>query len=192
MESLNVPVSQAPVDAEQVRGLALSAAEPNAIQVSGRDRYEARIFTLLHEYGHLLLREGDGMCTPAADAEADGRRGKKAERWCNEFAAEALMPEGEFCVELRGHECTDARETVGLLAKRFRAGRRAVVLRAMKVAGKGRAGDCRRLLEELSGGRARGRRGRLERGREVRGREGEHVRLAGLRGVRTRRSPPRT
>ncbi len=157
VESLNVPVFQAPIDVRQVRGLALSAEEPNAILVSSRDGHEARAFTLLHEYGHLLLREGDGMCTPAAD-EADGRRGKKAERWCNAFAAEALMPEREFRGELRGREGegAGARETVGRLAKRFRAGRRAAALRAVKVAGKGRAGDYRRLLEELPGGRARG------------------------------------
>ena len=151
VESLNVLVFQAPMDVRQVRGLALSGEEPNAILVSSSDGYEARIFTLLHEYGHLLLREGDGMCTPAADAKVnDG--GGMAERWCNAFAAEALMPEEEFGEELRKQEGegADALKTVKHLARRFKTSRKAATIRAIKVAGRRRADDYRRLLEPPS------------------------------------------
>ena len=150
IESLNVLVFQAPIDVEQVRGLALSSTEPNAILVSSRDAYEARMFALLHEYGHLLLRKGDGMCNPAADREGNGRSGKRAERWCDEFAAEALMPEEEFRGELRRHEDAgaDARKIAELLARRFGTSGRAATIRAVKVAGKRRAGAYRRLLKE--------------------------------------------
>ena len=171
VESLNVLVFQAPIDVEQVRGLAFSGVEPNAILVSTKDGFEARRFSLLHEYGHLLLRKGDGMCNPAAGGEVgekgdeDAERwwgdpaagvggGEKsdegAERWCNHFAAEALMPEGEFREEIRGHEDkgTDPREIIDKLAKRFKTSMRATTIRAINMTGGKRADEYRRLLKE--------------------------------------------
>ncbi len=174
IESLNVLVFQAPIDVEEVRGLALSGAEPNAILVSSKDGYEARIFSLLHEYGHLLLRKGDGMCNPAADGRmggrsdedaerwrdpaADGRMGGRsdedAERWCNHFAAEALMPEEEFREEIRRHEDKgmDTREIIGRLAKRFRTSKQATTIRAINMTSGKRADDYRHFLKEMPSG----------------------------------------
>jgi Zn-dependent peptidase ImmA (M78 family) len=47
----------------------------------------ARVFTLLHEYAHLLLRQA-GI--------SDLNRTNRVERWCNQFAAHFLMPHDEF------------------------------------------------------------------------------------------------
>ena len=179
VESLNVPVFQASIDVGEMRGLALSGAEPNAILVSSRDGYEARRFSLLHEYGHLLLRKGDGMCNTAADEEegwddGDGRRpggaaadwgseegNDGAERWCNRFAAEALMPEKEFGEEIRKNEGGGGgpQEIIERLAERFRTSRQAATIRAINTTGGKRADDFRRLL----GPPGRGARGAGER-----------------------------
>lgn len=52
-----------------------------------RESDQARIFTLLHEFVHLTLR-GSGMCSQFEDQSERGR----IERFCNQVAANALMP----------------------------------------------------------------------------------------------------
>jgi len=58
--------------------------------VNSTDTPSARIFTLFHEYAHLLLRES-ATCSVSSDAIARHR----IERWCNSFAAAFLMPRDE-------------------------------------------------------------------------------------------------
>lgn len=56
-----------------------------AITVSSRDSPSARVFTVLHEYSHLML--GDpGMCSDPST------RSSGVEAFCNELAAAMLMP----------------------------------------------------------------------------------------------------
>ena len=57
-----------------------------AIVVNRNEEPQAQVFTLLHEYAHLLLRQ-PGLCD---EQERPGHR--RAERFCNRLAAEALMP----------------------------------------------------------------------------------------------------
>ena len=42
---------------EDARGFALADANPKIIVVNSKDQIEARIFTLLHEFAHILLGE---------------------------------------------------------------------------------------------------------------------------------------
>lgn len=53
------------------------------IVLNGADPVEARIFSLFHELGHLILRSG-GICSVYSD--------NRVERSCNRFAAEFLIP----------------------------------------------------------------------------------------------------
>jgi Zn-dependent peptidase ImmA (M78 family) len=53
------------------------------IVVNSADVPAAQNFTLFHEYAHLVLRSA-GICIFASNS--------KAERWCNAFAAEFLVP----------------------------------------------------------------------------------------------------
>lgn len=55
------------------------------------ERYQPRIFSLIHEYGHLLLR---------ASGISDENRTNAYERWCNQFAAHLLMPFDVFAREI--------------------------------------------------------------------------------------------
>ncbi len=61
------------------------------IVVNSEDAHNARVFTLFHEYAHLLLREA-GICItePALTHRV------QIERWCNSFAAHFLVPSGEL------------------------------------------------------------------------------------------------
>ena len=98
IESLNIFVFQASMPIKQVRGLALSGQLPRVILISSKDSVEAKIFSLLHEYGHVLLRK-DGLCIPETTFQKSDQISQDIETWCNKFAASALMPKTEFLEE---------------------------------------------------------------------------------------------
>ena len=80
-EGLGVLVMQdGSMDLETMRGFASLHATVPAIVVNTKDDPRARAFTVIHELGHLVW-------------VASGREvGAETETWCNEFAAEILMP----------------------------------------------------------------------------------------------------
>ena len=87
IEELGILVFLHPLPREDCRGFSLGGDElMPAIVVSSRELPQARTFTLLHEYAHLLLRR-PGLCD-----ERERPAHRRAERFCNQFAAEALMP----------------------------------------------------------------------------------------------------
>ena len=61
-----------------------------AIVVSKKDWPNSQIFTLFHEYAHLLLGQA-GACIASP-----GTDGIRVERWCNRFSAAFLMPAAEI------------------------------------------------------------------------------------------------
>ncbi|MBU2589809.1 MAG: ImmA/IrrE family metallo-endopeptidase [Nanoarchaeota archaeon] len=71
---------------EDARGFALADDTPAILVVNSADLITARIFTLLHEFAHLLL--GDTAISIPEFTTTD-----KRERWCNQFAASFLLPE---------------------------------------------------------------------------------------------------
>lgn len=86
------------VPLEEARGFAFAEGPLPVIVVNGKDRKNGRIFTLLHELGHIILGEsvlenspepGDWM--PAED--------RAIEVFCNRFAACVLMPEHELRID---------------------------------------------------------------------------------------------
>ena len=94
VESLNIPVFQQGADLDEMRGLSLPDGLPCVIMINSKDSPAAKRFTLMHEYGHILLRKGD-LCTPLMHGGSESTK-QKVESWCNRFAAFALMPEDEF------------------------------------------------------------------------------------------------
>lgn len=90
VESKNLLVLQLPMPVEDVRGFSLSEAAPFAIVMSSSDAVQARIFTLFHEYAHLLLKE-PGICVPEPALRASGPLAT-VEQWCNRFAGALLVP----------------------------------------------------------------------------------------------------
>lgn len=91
IEKLNVFVFQMAIPSKEIRGFSLPSL-PNVITVSSSDAIVGRIFTLFHEYAHLLLRE-PGICLPSeTNPEQDG----DIEHWCDSFAASFLLPQEIF------------------------------------------------------------------------------------------------
>jgi len=63
IESFNIFVFQTSMQIEDVRGVTLFDKLPVVIVINSKDSPEAKIFSLLHEYGHVLLKK-DGICMP--------------------------------------------------------------------------------------------------------------------------------
>lgn len=99
------------------------------IAINTAYNFPARIYTIFHEYAHLLTRT-NAVCTSFSgptDASDD-----EAERWCEKFAASFLLPRSEFLAHVdelrRGARVADF-ATVVRLANRFKVSLRAVALR---------------------------------------------------------------
>jgi Zn-dependent peptidase ImmA (M78 family) len=89
IEGRNVHIFQMRMPLDDARGFVLVDELPATIVVNSKDMIEARIFTLMHEFGHVLINES-GISIPEMGLI---RRGSdKVEKWCNEFAAEFLLP----------------------------------------------------------------------------------------------------
>lgn len=138
-----IPLSEA-------RGFSIYDTVAPVIVLNGADPPQARSFTLFHELCHLLERSG-GIC---------GWTDDNAERRCNAFAAEVLMPRQDFIEELGAG---DAREMVGTLAERFRVSREAAAIR-LRVLGRLSQGDVDQVRQESAEYVARTR--EIQRGRE--------------------------
>ena len=78
---------------EELRGFSLSGgAAPPVIVLNSGDSEAGRIFTLVHEWGHVLMGTG-GICLPQI---GPGRTVSGRERYCNEFSGALLVPNDEL------------------------------------------------------------------------------------------------
>jgi len=91
-ESREVLVFQAvKVGVKEARGFSISETPLPVLVVNRKDSLRGRIFTLFHEFTHVLLRDG-GLC----DLEDEGRRDAEDEAievFCNAIAAATLVPQ---------------------------------------------------------------------------------------------------
>lgn len=91
VEGKGVLVFQLPMALTEIRGASFPPDGIPAILLNGSDSVHGRIFTLFHEYCHVLLGTG-GLCNP--NTRVIQGRGQTTERLCNQFAAALLVPMG--------------------------------------------------------------------------------------------------
>ena len=90
IEDKNIIVFQISMPLEDARGFTLVDDSPAVIVVNSKDQIEARIFTLMHEFGHVLLNES-GVSMP--ENALFIKNIENIEKWCNDFASAFLLPE---------------------------------------------------------------------------------------------------
>ena len=117
------------------RGFSIWNEHAPVITVNSGWSYGARLFTLFHEYAHLLSR------TSSACIEG-GRRFRRStdpiERWCERFAASVLMPWDPVLAYLEDRlhwspgEVIEDIETPRRIANRFKVSLRAATIRLIE------------------------------------------------------------
>lgn len=78
------------VDRSEMRGFSIATWPLPVIVINGKDSPRGRIFTLLHELAHLMLRE-DGLCDLRDDRSMPPEE-QVVEVFCNRVAGATLLP----------------------------------------------------------------------------------------------------
>lgn len=118
------------VSVSEMRGFSISEAVFPAVVVNIKDAPSARVFSMLHETTHLMLRDG-GLCDIVDEASPDEER---AEVFCNRVAGATLVPAEWLLKEdvVRGQDGPRwSDETLMLLAQRYKVSREVVIRRLL-------------------------------------------------------------
>lgn len=124
IESKNILVFQLKFPLEDARGFSLMDTLPYVIVINSQDNILARIFTLFHEYAHLIL----GI--PEIYIQ-DLYTSQEIEKWCDIFASEFLIPTEEleknefFKLFLKTKKITI--EIIENLSKKFKVSKKAIL-----------------------------------------------------------------
>lgn len=135
IESLNIFVFQTNMPIEEIRGFTLSEELPRIIVLNSADSYQARIFSLMHEYAHVLLNEY-GICLPEYAKETPNTNQRyRIEMWCNKFAASILAPRDRFVEEFSTIEAKhdEPQKIIDLLSRKFRTSKLVTAYRILEL-----------------------------------------------------------
>lgn len=120
------------LDPDEFRGFALADGLAPLVFVNGADTMAAKTFTLAHELAHIWIEETALTDADVAAPPKQGTDQQATERWCNQVAAELLVPLTRFRGE---HDRrVELRQELDRLARTFKVST-LVILRRMHDAG---------------------------------------------------------
>jgi Zn-dependent peptidase ImmA (M78 family)/transcriptional regulator with XRE-family HTH domain len=138
VESLGILVFQMSMSLEEARAFSFTDGGLPVIVINTKDVLKARVFSLFHELGHILLNEG-GICDPSKlGSEQSTENDRSIEAFCNFFAGCVLIPKNG----LLSHRLVSGRtssykwpeRTLGTISNDFRVSKE-VILRRLLIAG---------------------------------------------------------
>lgn len=130
LEELGIVALQLSLGRAGIRGFAIWDDYAPIVAVSSSYHTTARIYTLFHEVGHLILRSS----SPCHNFQPPSETGLNPERWCERFSAAFLMPATSFKDLAEKHGITKVNLASGIhevskLASLFKVSKRAAGLR---------------------------------------------------------------
>jgi len=136
IEKRGVFIFQMSMPLEETRGFSLTEGEFPVIVLNFRDAVNGRIFSLFHEYGHLLLNDS-GICD-MWDPDYLSDEDRSIEKFCNHFAGAILVPKDDLinhkAIKSRDYSPHWSDEMLEELAKSFKVSKE-VILRRLVILG---------------------------------------------------------
>ncbi len=135
LEDLGVLVFQTSlVDLSEMRGFSISDPPLAVVVANAKDSPRGRVFTLLHELVHILLNDG-GLCDLRDAKGAHLSAERRTEVFCNQVAAEVLVPTAALLEDIEPDERRGARawseDELARLSLRYSVSREVVLRRLL-------------------------------------------------------------
>ena len=129
LEEMNIYLFQFSMPIEDARGFVFADESPNVVVVNTKDNIEARIFSLMHEFAHILLGESVIDLPDATYIHKDN-----GEKWCNEFSSAFLLPKNLAKLAFDANkENLTKKETLKYLSNKYKVSKAMLVLNMLKL-----------------------------------------------------------